>query len=848
MTSTIEQVRLAQWSRWLREEIFVDHDGDGRPVTTILVDDALLSRAMLRGGVRASGLEARAAFLAAFPSREIMSGWFSGRSGPGVGLMAFLVLCCFAASEAAGIDLNAYRKRLETMMGWTGTVDQCQGLPRLWDRLVQELKRAPASERLRPLELPDPRYRSQIGHAIELTFPSAQDTRRLRTELDHADDLDPRDPERVIGWLARRRQVFSPSFMATLRDFRVSWRNGDRSLADHRFWTGWTLVIDAWVPPPDGPGLRVRYDEWGVHQLFSDADEAAQLAALGKIARSDLRRLITNGAPILLREADWGCWCFAGGSPSAAREAGAALIRDKSISPMLLAQFDRASVLGAEGWSLTTSLHLLPSSVAPSFRAGDQLIAISVSEAPRTDGGWLARPSFPLVLTARGAVDALSISGEVAPEIELRKREAGIWEARPRKALDGDVTVTLKPKGPGRSVIRTLALRATTLVPDLGHPLPSRFAPEEPASPRAWSPTCEGEVTSIFGALVDDSGAPTHPVIEDLIEYFAARPGPLALGAVLPMLESALPSDGPGAWEVLRALMEGGVVTPLRVVGWRGGALLARPPRAILRREPGGCVLILDGLINTVLIARARGLARGLGLDARTLGGVSAWSPPVHVFRADDPVPLAELALRLSIALVWLAPDLSGLTRLTRLDPNVDGAGHSRAIPVRRPEFQSLEERGASLFQCARERDDQPRVWRVDLASGRRFWSHRNLAILDACRATGLAAFSRESGTTRLNVAGAYLPLPAALWTRWACLAGSGPDPDGYRYPMVNAIAGDLTKFMGALLARAPLMAPNPVELRARRGAGLAIARGGTVSTRSVWAWSRERAASGLGE
>lgn len=839
VTSSIEQVRLGQWSRWLREEIFVDRDGDRRPVTTILVDDALLCRALLRGGVTASGPEARAAFIAAFPPRETMAAWFAGSSGPGEGLLAFLILCCLAASEAAGSSLNDYRKRLRQMMGWDDVVAQCCGLPLLWERLKRQIDEARPPPRLRPLVLPGVRHRTQIGHAIEITFPSRQDTRKLLADLDTAGDLDPRRPDSVIRWLARRVPgSFSPSFVDTFRTFAKAWSRSERALSDHRFWTGWKLVVDAWSPPADETLLQVFQDEWGGHQLFTLHDEPADLDSLKTNARVPyaLRKLIIDGQPIFLRESEWGRWVW---TSAARHEAGCfALIREKTYSRALLGQFDLQPVRGAEGWSMTRCLHLLPAGSRSSGGRAEELIALSVSGAPRTDGGWLARPSLPLRLTTSGPVESIELSGELKAELELRGLGHGEWEARALRPLQGDVRLVVKGAGVGGSMVRLIGLRASTLSPDLERPVPNRLAEDQLPAPASWSPFAP-EPASL--ALPEWPGprAPTTHLISDLVEFFAARPGPQNLAGVLEIIAGATGEGLPSRWDIMRALLEGGVVTPLRVRGWRGSALMARPPRAVIIPAAGGTRLVLDGLVNEVLVERAAGAARERGLLLEACGGASEWSVPICQVFAQSREALVKLAGDLSIPILHLARGLSGLIPINALAPDAAGDAHVVSQRIDLPAFSDLGARAPKLFLCARERDDQPRVWRVDDANGSRFWSRRELAMLDICRSAGRPAFKVSGDIVGASFPGVYLPLAAARWTRLAAVAGGGPVSEGYAYPATDRVIEELRGYLGALLGAARVSADQHVgEVRARRGPTLAAG----ARTVSVTEWARSRA------
>ena len=172
-------ITLARWSRLLLEDIFRDREGEGRPVSTIDAGGVSLARVLSGAGVDATEDAALATFVAAFPPRWQMLRWLSGVDKPGDATVAFLILCCVVASEAAGTDENDYRERFKQLMGWDAIAMDCAGLPPLWRGLRNSLAAAPPEKRLRHLILPPVRHRKQIGYAIELTFPSRQDGRLL---------------------------------------------------------------------------------------------------------------------------------------------------------------------------------------------------------------------------------------------------------------------------------------------------------------------------------------------------------------------------------------------------------------------------------------------------------------------------------------------------------------------------------------------------------------------------------------------------------------------------------------------------------------------------------------------
>ena len=828
----------------LHEEIFADRDGQGSPVSTIDAGGALLARSLVHADVQVSDGVALKMFVAAFPSRWQMLRWFSGTESPGSALLAFLILCCVAASEAAGSAASDYRERLRQMMSWDTPVIDCIGLPSLWQRLAASLASTASSRRLRGLRLPDPRHRTQIGHAIELTFPSQQDARRLRRELDAHAILDADRPDAVLRWLAPRASHYSPTFVETFHDFQSAWRSGERGLKDHRFWSGWSMVLEAWQPREANAPFQIVSDEWGQHQLVTPDGDPLDLRSLERntTTPAGLRALLIDGTPILLREIGWGIWTWGGSGRAAAREATGALVREKSHSAMIIAQLRLTAVAGAPGWGFSQVIDVLSTPTRRLAIGDDDLIDISISGVPRVDGGWLARPSFPIIIYTTGPVGAITLSGPLASDLVVRRKGAQCWTITPTKALEGNVTVSVESNAPGDDVVRVLALRRAVMVPNLERDVPSRFAVDEKAD-SPWTPSHVGPtVATVVAPWRSIDGRPPKQGLLDLVEYLAARPGPTPLGGLLELIDGLDHGMDGGKWSIARVLIEAGALEPLRVRGWRGSAVIPRRPRAILCRTLDGHRLLIDGLVSEPLIQRAAGMAAHKGLETSMIHGPSDWAPSNVTIQGPKEHALIALAWELALPVEWLAPDLSGLSSPRTATPNGDGSGHTSRQQIQTADLASLESAGVRLFLCRREADDAPRVWLVQGRDGQeRFWTHRHTAILDACRIGGLKPFTIDRTLLRVSQPGAFLPLAMARWIRMATGASAGPSDTGYAYALTPSVEEATRAFLGPLLLE-PM--PSVLELGAPRrvsGPVLATANGSSVVTTEIWRWARSR-------
>lgn len=346
-------IDLAAWNDWLWAELFDDADGDGRPVSILHIDDGLFVRAAARGGNTLSPEAARQAFLTAFPSRSIIQRWLTGVTNPGPELLPFLVLCCVAASEAADSDDNDYRRRLRDLMEWDLVITNCETLPALWRRLASRALVRAKTVPTRPLELPNPRFRTQIGHAIELTFPSSNDARKLRSDMT-GERFDMESPRAVLEWLGPlvARERYSSSFKQTFEDFQAAWLSAERALVNHRFWCGWRSISQVSRHHELHPPLEIVSDDWGYYHLVDPSDETP-LDLEGALRARDLPLTlvaeVSRSHMIPLVEAEWGRLRWTG---EQGPRPTAALIRERAFGARATS-LKLKPVSGAEGWGLT---------------------------------------------------------------------------------------------------------------------------------------------------------------------------------------------------------------------------------------------------------------------------------------------------------------------------------------------------------------------------------------------------------------------------------------------------------------------------------------------------------------
>lgn len=832
-------IALSRWSEALVEEIFEDREGYGKPVSTIEAGGPMLARALARSGVHTTERAALENFIGAFPARWRMVRWFGGGEDPGEAIPAFLILCCVAASEAIGSEANDYRERLRQMMGWDAIIMDCGALPALWRRLERLLAKEGGTRRLRRLILPDPRFRTQIGHAIELTFPSRQDARGLKQDLDASGVFDTASPTSVLRWLAARRDRYSPTFQETFADFQVAWRSGSRVLTDHRFWSGWRMVVESRRPPVLRDAFHIVSDEWGRYELVTPEGMSATLQAIEASAPSGIRSLMANGSPLLLREVDWGRWAWAGNSGASAREARAALIRQKSFNPAIIKQLAPVALQGAEGWAMTMAVDLLPGARDRLAIDDDELVDARFGGVPRIDGGWLARPSFALRLSTTGPVEHVEIEGEVANLVKLRRAGPQEWLMIPSQPLSDAVSVTVEARG--AVLRRAVSLRAAALAPAWKRDVPDRYIIEEiNASP--WTPLTDtgGTIGRSFVIAAADPPMTPKQAVFDLVEYLAARPGVMPLGGFLELLGALPDVDEVGRWALLRGLMECGLVDPLRVRGWRGRAVIARPPRAVLARAREGCRALIDGLVNEVLAGRIAAIARDSGLTLSHVAGLGPWAPHVLCLHGPERELLA-MAGRADLPIEALPPGVSAQALPSEPEPDADGSTHGIRSSI--AGFDALRDRDVEVLLCRREADDAPPVWMVGVGDREpRFWSQRHLALLDACRQANVAPFRVVANRLEPTMSGVFLPLPLARWMRLVTGVSSGQSGGHHVY----ALGKELEPMIRAILRLPSVEFPPRHEagrVVRRHGEARALARqrGEEVEVTPVWRWARDQ-------
>lgn len=819
-------VSLATWKECLWAELFDDESGDGRPVSIIHVDDALFSRACANRSLTLSDIEARDAFLCAFPNRLSVQRWLSGSENPGEALLPLLVLCCLAASEAAESDDNDYRARMRDMMGWNDRIIDCKALPGLWARLALLTRKRTEHRPTRPLILPDPRFRTQIGHAIELTFPSRNDTRRLLHELSGVQfDLDA--PRAVLAWLAPliTRRRFSPTFEETYNSFRDAWLAAERSLADHRFWCGWKLATQTLRSVTTGPGIEIVADEWGIRQIIDarreqaiDLEEALRARALP----GALIVAATKNHVIPLIEGEWGRLRWIGEEQG--KSPIAALIRQRAFSGRYQ-KLNCSNVVGAVGWGLTFDVAGVLGERAPTVDR-DRLIDVVATGCTRVDGGILARPALPFLIEATGHVASVTLTGELTDQLSIERISKGSWRVTPQAPLTGDIRIVAEPRMGGASFERSLRLRRSVLVPTFRESVPERLYDSDPDPVQAWPTTAEA--SDVIRPLAVPGDLASKSALTDLIEFLAIRTAPLPLGGFCEIVRRAIGDDSVNPWDVIQALQDARVVRMLDVRGWRGRVLLSQPPRGAIVRTPIEWAMVFEGCLSETWLARLVAAVSHQGLNMEMRAGVGTWSPPTPVVFSQDFTQLMEISNAIEAPVGFARSDLLLVSSLQVARPLAVTESRTirRVIP--------LPGDHAPLTFLDSDQINVPPAWAVKHGMSETIWRYRNDAILDAYTAVGARPFSLNY--ERWTVESARLPTHVARWLRLTLGVASGPMPEGrYGYARDAVADRELARIAPSLFVRRVTSNSVLTTPRARQWRSVAVATSKGPQVRPLW-------------
>lgn len=581
-------------------------------------------------------------------------GWFN-----------YLVLSCHIASVSPDrASSGQFRRRLKDELGLPSEIATLTGIALLWEKTKAWCDRKrEAGEPFRKIELPPIRRNmSQIGHSIDIVFPSRHDLDRM---------------ERLFGGLARRQNLlardivsavrphvfghpWSQGFLRAFDDFDVRWRGGERLLADHPFVHG---ILGLRLPAAN---TKLQNDTFQL-DLATDIDGNAAFSVLTDIpdvlsaltADPKVRSTRPIEVPLSLREVvdllserashipagllrcyregvlpfeevEWGVW-RAVRMPVGGRVRP--LVRDD-----ILRKYD-FPVLGRDGWQLLNPLgrrdiEAILRTVRDTLDVGSDIARLRIVGGIRIERSFLGRSRFLPELSASERCTAsivpfgdkqehLSAFVEGA-RIVLRSEGPveGVWRVAVSEggSVRAEPSIAFVRDAPERAVVP-----ADVLAKDWRPVEPPLIGTEERSITRPWQ---WSEIREAPDTL------------QDLLEaLYATGARGWSEQGIVQLLERSLPA-GASVWDGLQVLAESGWLEARVSREWRARRWYLRAPR-LLRYADGSIVLsgavaaqTRSRFLNAVIAAGGRAEERGLGGD---------WFVPIPIAHGVDVNKLSSM-------------------------------------------------------------------------------------------------------------------------------------------------------------------------------------------------------------
>lgn len=751
-----------------------------------------------------------------------------GTECDGPGWFRYLVLTCVVAAASPELARsNDYRERLQSILAWDSRLLGLSGIAVLWQRLVRWCAEHRAEgEPYRAVELPDPGAWRQIGYSLRVTFPSRGDRRRLATLLEPLHGIE--SPKAVIAAVRKRLDSdrWSEAFRTVFFDFESRYRNGGRLLIDHAFWRLASELLGSQPHHVDArsqPRLRlfVSIDKDVVLEAQTgknaDFDSSAwtqlddslvlvgpvdmvvrAIAAVASNKDVGLSRIaadIQRGS-VPFVETAWGTWNWQA-NPALGRVRVLATDAIKATSSSRLKWHPVAPA-----WHISNELS--PEAFNELFRSSGELVrrdAIQLLELEggfRTSGIYLGRPEFqPSALATEGAevvLDAVRIEcGHLNATINSKGvvgltssgPVAGVWKLTVKEARTSYTNEILL-----KFVDR--ALEHDTI----STPKPEQW-PEE-REVKSGPPLASLQIRPV-------PAVSTKPCDRffDLLEvvYAGGRLG-WAESDLIPILQTFARTSEPSHWDLLRALHEGGFLTPHIAARWRARRWYLTPPKLHLI----GDVAILDGAVCQTLRERFLHTVAAQGGSATLRNGIGPWSIPLLVATKIEASKLAnDLEIPWGPAELPTFSSAPGCWRVSAYDTQFRQMVSTWDWAEGRFGFStSGPSPDVNLERWGRAKRDAPDVYAlVGAANTITVLSNRTAAVLEAYRRANRTLFRRAGNTLLRNAATGWLPDLAAKRLRFRHLCSPGPivsDPGNYSYgyPCDDASAHWLSTQFGA--------------------------------------------------
>ena len=794
LISTAQQWETALTRHYLRS------DGPFGATPLSFIDATPEQLALAAGRTKAEADEVLCSFRALFHNRrDVLQALSKGTpvsiaDCEGPGWFRYLLFTCVVAAASSDLaPVNDYRQRIQAFLRWSSQPVVLSGIATLWRELAAwcEQKRS-EGEPYRAIALPDQGGWRQIGYSLRVAFPSRADRGRLASLLTGREDI--ASPRALIAVVRRRldAEAWSDAFKSVFLDFENRYRNGERLLADHAFWRLMSERPSLQAPEGDArPPTRVRMltsidndvvleievdsnalsviTSWNLLEngratLAGPIDEVFdQITALPDKKRVGLDRLaagIAIGA-LPFVEGAWGTWDW---QPHPELRSVRVLATDTIRASASPQRFEE--VFGAAD---RAELH-------------ERLRSLQILGGVRTAGNLLGLPRLlPSIAASPGAGIELQPIRVERGVLTARVNDRGIVELTSPDAVAGVWKLAISEHAVSSPF--EIILRFVDRAIEHG-------ALREPDT-NDWPQENDVELGPLFEAhtvraLSHQSTQAAYSLLHLLEAIYAGGRSSWAEADLIPLIQAIAGTAGPSPWDILRALHEGGFLTPHIAAHWRARRWYLTPPKLYRSGE----VIILDGAACQTLRERFLKVVGAKGGRASVRHGVGPWSVPLLVASEVD---IAELAADLDVSLgspplhsfasspaCWRASVYDTQFRDAASMWDWDG-GHFVSKDADAP--------GIKLQRWSRTKRDAPDIYTLARAGTIiASLSNRTAAIVEAYRRSNRPLFEYSGNLIRRTSAAGWLPDQAARRLRLTHLSSPGPIADrpnryGYGYP-----------------------------------------------------------------
>lgn len=705
---------------------------------------------------------------------------------------------------------NEFRPKLAAFLKLDRNFVQLPGINSMWNDLQAWLQlKSEAGLPYRTLQLPEPDSRVQIGYSVRLSFPSRRDRGVVQRFLDDNDGI-LNSPLEFLKLFRRLADGPKPSedLKAAFKDFWQSYLQGQRALADHRFWrlvqaihlgrktsTAFEIVVEMVRDEDDLRSFAVSEAESGL-AIGGDGTLEEAVAVAKTKGPHDLTKAMEIGL-IFFRRTGHARWEAMPALPEGVRQIAIGL------SPQLAGKVGSklGELVSSGSWSLTAT-------EVPAGKAQDCLRAfvklpnpeeavrsVRVFGGVRTAGVWLGRTSFLPKVSADGA--GISVSPQAGQKqdakISCQELAAGTYAIKSITKLDGSYVVV--PEGTVAGAIPTWSRNLTFLSDAHVH----RSLPDPSGIPiPEWKDVVAAEESSVVARPTWDE---VDPGLDDLIEaVYAGGRGGWNENELVPMVSEVLQRDA-SAWDFLRSLQEASLLVPYLKPGWKGRTWALRPPTIVSLTGPNIGLAVVDGCVGKRLVDDFRDAVRAMGGRPFLAAGAAKWAPPLIGATGVDAQTLAS-RLGWKVGSVPVAGDTPAC--FEQSDLRHEFYTVASRWNWERGHFVAGQAEDEAAVQIARwinrgNRDHDVYVVR-DRGRETRYAS-RSSAIAHAHVTRRLAMFKVEEGQMMRTTSEGALPAPVAAWLRYRNLRNSGATGmRRYAYPVGAGDFAKLSKILPGLI------------------------------------------------